>query len=801
MSTFEAQIILEYNMRVRGIERFNSRNSKRIDKNTESATSHGKYLLAVTLEPVTKALKTHVENRLKGHAGRVPISAIKLNTLEYDVTAAIALKVVLNSLTRGGKATETSINIGSAIEDEIRLRTFEETNKPLYTVIVKDIESRSSNYQYKRRKLLESAKRDGIEWNAWSLQEKIHVGLFLLGTIISETGLVEKRTVVKRGKKQDFLVPTKETMKFIKDRKTNLEVLAPDYYPCVIPPKDWDSPYGGGYHTEHVPKYPIIKTRNRKYLIELKDRPMPLVYTSINAMQRTGYKVNKNILEILETLWDSGSSLGGLPPSRDYEIPPKPIDIATNKEARIAWKREAVVVHTENNRIASQRLLVRKTTQIARQFIDEPNIYFPMQLDFRGRAYAVPSYLNFQNFDPAKALLLFSKGFPLGEQGACWLAIHGANTFGEDKISMQERVDWTQDNQEQIIACAENPYENKFWAEADKPFQFLAFCFEWKNFCEIGYDYLCPIAVALDGSSNGLQHFSAMLRSEVTGKEVNLVPMDKPQDIYQKVANNMTEKLKLNEHPYASLWLDFKIKRSTTKSPCMVVPYGGRRYGFTDFIRDDIRKRVHKGESHNFQDELKASSFLAGVVYESITEVVHAATDAMTWLQKAARIVCKENLPITWYSPSNFPIVQAYPEVKTQQITTKLMGKIYKPRIAKQTGNYDKIQQVNGISANFVHGLDSAHLCYTICTAVENGINHFTMVHDSYGTHPSNAELLSVCLRKSFVEMYKSSDVLEEFYDNIIRLLPPDKREALPPPPGKGNLDIEGVLNCDFFFS
>jgi DNA-directed RNA polymerase len=49
--------------------------------------------------------------------------------------------------------------------------------------------------------------------------------------------------------------------------------------------------------------------------------------------------------------------------------------------------------------------------------------------------------------------------------------------------------------------------------------------------------------------------------------------------------------------------------------------------------------------------------------------------------------------------------------------------------------------------------------------------------------------------------MYKSSDVLEEFYDNIIRLLPPDKREALPPPPGKGNLDIEGVLNCDFFFS
>jgi len=805
MSTINQQIILEYEMRYRGISRFNSRKDKRIQANTESATSHGKFILAVSLEPVIKKIKEHIKRTLEGRPSPAtrPISAIMLNNLEPDIVAGISLKVVINSLTLNKKTTETAITIGSTIEDELRCRTFEEENKPLYKAVLKDIESRSSNYRYKRRKLFESAKRDGVVWKKWSKEHRLHVGIFLLGLIIEETGIVEKRTLVKKNKKQDHLVPTKKTLEFIKDRNTNLEVLTPDYYPCVITPRHWTTVYGGGYHTEHIAPYPLIKTRNKKYLEEIKNRPMEMVYGSINAMQETPYKVNKKILEVLEQCWDVGSTLGGLASSRDLELPPKPPEniLRTNKQVLSEYKQKAVIIHTENNRMTSKRLLLRKTINVARHFIDDPEIYFPMQLDFRGRAYAVPNFLNFQNFDPAKALLLFAKGLPLGEQGACWLAIHGANTYGEDKISMQERIEWTQKHEEEIVASAEDPFENKFWSQADKPFQFLAFCFEWKNFLEIGYDYECPIAVAVDGTCNGLQHFSAMLRSTVTGKEVNLVPMDKPQDIYQKVADNVTEKLKNDEHIYASLWLDFKVKRSTTKAPCMVVPYGGRRYGFTDFILEDIRKRTDKGESHLFPDELKAASFLAGVVLSSIEEVVHAATDAMAWLQKAARIVSKENLPLIWYTPTNFPVVQAYSEVKSQQVTTRLMGKIYKPRLGKDTGNYDKTQQVNGIAANFVHSLDASHLAGTIDTAMDSGIKYFSMVHDSYATHACNAELLGQCLRASFVSMYKENDVLQDFYEQIVKLLPPKKRNSLPPPPKKGDLDIDEVLKCDFFFS
>ena len=41
-----------------------------------------------------------------------------------------------------------------------------------------------------------------------------------------------------------------------------------------------------------------------------------------------------------------------------------------------------------------QGLLLRKTIEIADKFKDEPNLYMVYQLDFRGRAYCVPNYLN-----------------------------------------------------------------------------------------------------------------------------------------------------------------------------------------------------------------------------------------------------------------------------------------------------------------------------------------------------------------------------------------------------------------------
>lgn len=802
-NTSDRQVELEREMREHGLSRYHKQNAKKADRGQEATTDYGQYLLRATLGKLEESLVEYLHDCKKGRAGKTATAAVLIDYLEPSVTAVITLRVVLNQITRQRAFSSASIALGMAMEDEIRIRTYEENNPALMRVVMKDLEERSSSYSYKRKKLIEAAKRDGLDWQNWTQRERLLVGNALIDLTIQHTGLVTHRIMNSQGKKKKLLLPSEATMKAIQDLNSFKEVLTPEFYPCIAPPKDWTTPYSGGYHTHHIRELTLVKTNNHNYLAELNHFDMPQVYGAINAMQKTAFKVNTFVLDTLREVWDTGIHLPSLPPSENYPIPGKPLDIATNKEARTAWKRKAVIIHTENNRLDSKRLLLRKTIEIADRFKDEEGIYMVYQLDFRGRVYAVPNYLNPQGPDFAKALLTFGEGKPIDDTGACHLAIHGANCFGFDKVSLQARVDWVLENEDRILLAASDPLADLWWAkESSSPFQFLAFCHEWAGWIEEGEGYVSHLPVAADGSCNGLQHFAAMLRSTTTGKEVNLVPMEEPQDIYQRVADRVTEKLELMDEPLAKLWLQFGVKRGCTKRPCMVLPYGGRQYSFSDFVMDYLVEQREKGNMHPFEDDaFKACTFLAKHIWDAIGEVVHAATDAMGWLQTSARVAASEGLAIKWDTPVGFPVLQAYKQTKPYRIETKLLGSTFRPMLYKETGKIDKNRQANGISPNFVHSIDAAHMMITIDVAVEFGIKNFAMVHDSYGTHAADAEGLWWCLRKAFVKMYTQQDVLENFKMSLLEVLPPERHGEIPPLPDKGQLDISLVEHSEFFFA
>lgn len=60
--------------------------------------------------------------------------------------------------------------------------------------------------------------------------------------------------------------------------------------------------------------------------------------------------------------------------------------------------------------------------------------------------------------------------------------------------------------------------------------------------------YMSHLPVHMDGSCNGLQHYAALGRDEAGGKAVNLLPSDKPQDVY-KVC------MCVWEGPFQGVWL------------------------------------------------------------------------------------------------------------------------------------------------------------------------------------------------------------------------------------------------------
>ena len=135
--------------------------------------------------------------------------------------------------------------------------------------------------------------------------------------------------------------------------------------------------------------YNWIKQTNKRYLEELANRwhEFPVVSNAVNIMQRTEWVINKPVFDVLEACINNSYPLGKLPVNpEDIPLPPKPFDIATNKEAKTKWKREASNVYKERAKAKSKFIQVRQIQEEAKLFL-EIGFWYSYQLDFRGRIY------------------------------------------------------------------------------------------------------------------------------------------------------------------------------------------------------------------------------------------------------------------------------------------------------------------------------------------------------------------------------------------------------------------------------
>ena len=793
----------------RGKHRTNKRRLSHIEREDESVTSYGKVLVANLIRPYAEAISEWVEQASSNVHSKTPIALQKISQIEDPkVTALIALKHIMNTITTTKNLTATAIKLGGRIETEISLKNFKNLNPELYAVVKKDLDKRSFNYAYKRRKYREVAKKDEIvSWEEWSTTERLHTGMQLITLMVDSVGLIEIGTDQHKHKTFKVIRQTAFTKKWIQDRNSFNELLNPEYLPMVLAPKSVvdGQVQGHGYWTSEMPELDLVKQRGKKFTNELENHDMPEVTSAVNLMQSTAYRINTFILEVMQNAWDKSLSIGGMPPIENLDIPQKPHDIDTNKEALFEYKKACVIVHTENNRMSSKRMLYAKIINLAEQFKEYVTMYFPIQLDFRGRAYCVPAFLNYQSINGAKALLNFSQGKAITKEnrGVFWLSVHGANMWGNDKVSFEDREKWTYDNADWIKACAEDPIGNRQWEDADNAFQFLAFCDEWNRYTKEGDGFISHIPVNVDGSCNGLQIYSLLLKDKVAGSLVNCVPNDVPQDIYGLVKNEVVknaEQKSAEGEELATKWLDYGVKRSTCKRPVMTLTYGSTRYACTDFVVEDLTKRKDKGEMHPFDDLFKPSTYLSKLIWQSIGENLKSAKEGMRYLQDIAKVVAKEGVPIHWVTPVGFPVYQYYPEMKSRRVETHLMGQVIQSTIREAKPETDKMKQRNSCPANYVHSLDSACMIRTVNIAREKGIENFCNVHDSFATHACDIDKLNESIREAFVSIF-SKDLLSDFKAKVSETLSDEAIAELPDRPKDGELDLDLLHKCKYFFA
>ena len=797
----EEQIALEEEQQAQGVADFRKRNARAAELGRESTTAHGKRMMGAMHAPCAEAITEWINNA-GGNRGR-PSAALKyLERFDADLLAALTLQTVLDGIATGNYYSTLATRLGTSLETEQRLGRFERERKGLYLHILKDLTKRGAGDAWKRTVLLHSKGKHGIEDDKWPLVDKLHVGKVLIDLCMMATNAFERQDVRTGPRHSDRKVQLRlkdhmiDACKALNER---MEVMSPAWMPTIVPPRRWTNPRAGGYW--YSERLQLVKDNRWQYMEELMARvdEMQAVYSAINAVQDTAWTVNAPVLQVMRDLWFAGGGIAGLPPAEDLALPSTAPIVEGDKNTLIAWKRAAAKIHERNAKLMSKRLLFIRTLSMAERFSKYERIWFPMQFDFRGRMYAVPKFLQPQGDDVAKSLLTFADAKPINDEiAAGWLAVHGANQYGVDKVSFDARIAWVEEHSVEIEICAADPMNSKWWMDADKPWQFLAWCVEWAAFQAHGYGYESRLPVALDGSCNGLQHFSAMLRDRVGGAATNLLPAAEPKDIYQEVADVVEQKLKVCANDtIASKWLTVGINRKTVKRPVMVLPYGGTAYSCRGYLEEWLREQ--KQDVIADDEVFEATRYLADIVWASIGEVVVAARDAMGWLQKAARVAGKEGLPLQWDTPDGFPVLQAYQKFNKKRVKTKMGGTLMYIQLRESTNQLDTKRQSNGASPNFVHSMDATAMRMYTNIARDNGISNFGLVHDSFATHAADTEMSAACIRHAFVDLYAGEDVLETLRTSLSELV--DDPDDIPPVPTKGSLEIESIHGADYFFA
>lgn len=806
----------------------------RADNNPYASALYRKYVFPLR-DLILETIELH-----KTKAGRHGAHIALLRQVDPDTAAYIAVRCALQYCLSGedGKARQLSNSIGLGIQREMTLQSFEMTNPDLFWEVSADLDrrhSKSENHRYAA--LMGAARNAKVELLMWGAGDREQIGSWCLEALrtldMIEVGHYKEWKMGRM--KERLTVGLTQAASAVVDRISDMvELTMPLHMPCIEPPKPWTSLSEGGYHTQEMryvmPHCVVMRhIKGTKLLDEMRAANWGTVLSAINAMQETAWQINAEMLDTILTV-AKHHNMDEIVSQAESPRPPRPewlqddlkkenMDEDQLREFHM-WKREMAQWHTDRKLQGTKWGRFYTATRVANEMKEHDAIYFVYQADFRGRLYAQTTGVSPQGSDLQKSLLRFATGLPLGTGEAVrWFKINGANRFGVDKVPYDERIAWVDQHAARIIAMADDPVSNFGWAEADSPLQFLAWAKEFARWRRDPAAFVSHIPVGMDGSCNGLQHFSAMLRDAIGGRATNLLPGAKPNDIYAQVAGVTQNKLlalpdndtdamadavaaraeailadaetkSANAAKWKRKWLQHGMNRKLVKRSVMTLPYGSTRFSCADFIVQDY---LRKGLAPEFEQReyASAASWLSHIVWEAIGEVVVAASDAMAWLQKCSKVImAKGHQQIRWTTPSGFPVTQVYNAYEEYRISSRLLGGM-RLKVRSAIDEPDSNLHKNGIAPNFVHSMDASHMALCIVDCLGKGITDFAMIHDDYGVHAANAPILFESIRQTFVRMYEENDPINDFFSRY---------SDLPEKPKAGTLDIREVLRSPYFF-
>lgn len=457
--------------------------------------------------------------------------------------------------------------------------------------------------------------------------------------------------------------------------------------------------------------------------------------------------------------------------------------------------------------------------------------YQEVSCDYRGRVYYAEPFLEFQGSDISRALFLFAEDKPVGTDGSFWLYVHAAACYNEsftvselrrlkwtttdyveylkeegldtisvDKMTIKDRYNWTKEHLSRFI-CPQTQTVI-FQPNAEKPYAFLAALLEVCAYLKDTGSYKSGLPIPIDGSNNGWQHLAAMSKDKQAGALVSLTPSLIQKDFYVAVAKDLVKLL--------PDWFDERkipmkhIRKGIAKRGSMTRAYSAGKTRIAKNMYDDCHV---EGFTVQYNIQETDTDLLSGSLIKAINQVCAGPLRTTKYLQKIAEheLNCGRK-SLEWTTPSGFPVVyKANLQHERKQRGTirgivgnkdgRIMHVVRVDVLSKDSGEKVPCRRsfASGISPNFVHSMDAAHMANTINAF--GGV--FAAVHDSFSTHACDVKLLQDVTKMTFIAQYDVPNFFDYIQENI--MLNADTFTVEQPPLGR--LDIQEVTESEYFFS
>ena len=779
---------LEREMLTLGCDRVRVLGNRQKKNKMESLSKWGEALSAHGCNEIVLHLRAIRRKIEKGAAGKNFASLTPLTYLPAQQVAACGVRTVIDSLS----ANPTLHSVATDIADKLWIETMLDRASLLE---LKNFRRGRSRKAHKMAYIRRMEATDN-----WQPKERMASGVLLIELIEKYTGLIEIKldNTVKPARR--IVLPTEQCLAWVSKVKEQQELMTPNYLPMYIPPRPWTSTLDGGYRNKDLP---LTLMKSNSKLVAEKTTGKEQFIQAANIHQSVPWKVNAWMYEQIEYAYDRNMEVGCLLPRDGWPIDPYPKHLEENDPGIQRWRYKTRAIHEKNDKTRGARIAQAKTLWVARRFIEEQEIYFPMSLDFRGRYYYRPPYLNPQGNDVARSLLLFANGTKIDSKEAeDWLRIHGANLYGLGKSDWQTRIDWTEEKLRLILDSGNDPWTNaEFWMRADKPWSFLAFCRSFYLY-RTEPDYKCNLPVMLDCTCSGIQHYASLLRSKEMGILVNLENNETPRDIYTEVITKVNQKLRATEDHRAKKWLMLQPDRSLAKPCVMTTPYSATNTAFYYFAYDWATKRARDLFGHGSWTTKKGSMstmhYMARLLHKEATSLIEPAVEAMKWFKFVGRIAGKNNVALEWVTPSGLPVHQEYSDTRLSRIRMKYLSDIYLDiRTQVDKPGLDTKRMSYALSANVLHSFDSSHMAATTVDAMKY-IQNIGGIHDCFTTTPAEMSKLRDSVRITFADMY-AHDWLTDIKVKLTSQIPGTK--GMPSEPQHGTLDPNITRYSNYFIT